>query len=366
MVAILSGLEAKLVEDVRGGDKPVFSVSRFDPFAGHEDDQRARPHLTSDDAKALDRQPLIEAVDIEYGAESFIRKGDRISNFIFVRGASSGFQKFETVDLHAGRFFTETELHAGKRVCVLAKATAEQLFPYEDPLGQTVRFDRGMFEIVGVFREYESLFGSMFESFAVVPYTTFERDFKRRWDSARLLCIPRSAEELDDAIASARAVMRVRHNLRPGDDDDFYLTTSDAVMEFISNVTGPMALVLTIIASIGLMVGGIGVLIIMLVSVTERTAEIGVRKALGATRREILWQFLIEAATLTFAGGLLGIAAGLGLAKGATNFIAFPFVMPVGWVLVAVAVSVGVGLVFGLYPANRAARLDPIAALRYE
>lgn len=365
MVAILSGLKAKLVQDVRGGDTPVFSVTRFDPFE-HSEDQRARKHLTAEDAKALERLREIDSVDIEYGTETFLRKGERISNFIFVRAASTAFQKFEAVDLDSGRFFTESEVHAGKRVCVLSKATADQIFPYDDPLGQTVRFEKGRFEVVGVFKKYDSLFGAMFESFAVVPYTTYERVFKQRWESARLHCIPRSASELPEAVASARAVMRVRHNLRPRDEDDFNITTSDAAMDFLGKITGPMALVLTIIASIGLMVGGIGVLIIMLVSVTERTSEIGVRKALGATRREILWQFLIEAATLTLAGGGVGIAAGLGLAKGATNFIAFPFVMPLGWVLVAVAVSAGVGLVFGLYPANRAARLDPIAALRYE
>jgi putative ABC transport system permease protein len=142
--------------------------------------------------------------------------------------------------------------------------------------------------------------------------------------------------------------------------------TSDAAATFIEDLTGPIALVLVVISSIGLMVGGIGVLIIMLVSVTERTAEIGIRKAVGASRREILWQFLLEAALLTSIGGTLGIAGGLLLAKAATQIISFPYMLPIMWIAIAVAVSAGLGLVFGLFPANRAARLDPIAALRYE
>jgi putative ABC transport system permease protein len=369
MVAILSGLEAKIVEDVKGGDAPIFSISKFDHIDGG--DWRAqlhRPKLTSEDAAALLEQPEIEDVEVAYGEGDgrVLRQGKNLARLIFVRGTNLSFQKFAMIELSDGRFFTEGELEAGRFVCVLAERTAREVFPYEDPVGRKVRIEDTDFEVIGVFGKYDSLFGAIAENFAVIPYTTYERHFAGKDESPQLNCFPASAEAVDEAVGAAEAVLRSRHHLPPGAKDDFSITTSDAAMEFVGKITGPVALVLVIISSIGLMVGGIGVLIIMLVSVTERTSEIGLRKAVGASRREILWQFLLEAATLTSIGGLLGIGGGLGLAKAATHLIAFPFVLPVAWIAIAVGVSAGLGLVFGLYPANRAARLDPIASLRYE
>ena len=295
-----------------------------------------------------------------------LRQGKNLARLIFVRGSNLSFQKFATVDLAAGRFFTEREMLASRDVCVLAERTAKEVFPFEDPVGRSVRIDDTEFEVVGVFGKYESLFGAIAENFAVIPYTTYERRLAWREESPQLNCFPVGAAALEPAVEATRAVLRSRHHLPPAAKDDFSILTSDAAMEFVGKITGPIALVLVIISSIGLMVGGIGVLIIMLVSVTERTAEIGLRKAVGASRREILWQFLLEAATLTMIGGVLGICGGLALAKAATHLIAFPFVLPIPWIAISVGVSAGLGLVFGLYPANRAARLDPIASLRYE
>jgi putative ABC transport system permease protein len=369
MVAILSGLEAKIVLDVKGGDAPIFSITRFDHVDGG--DWRAmlhRPKLTAEDAEALLAHPEIDAVEVAYGEGDgrVLRQGKNLARLIFVRGSNLSFQKFAMVDLSDGRFFTEAEMRAARNVCVLAERTAREVFPYEDPVGRRVRIEDTDFEVVGVFGKYESLFGAIAENFAVIPYTTYERRFANLDESPQINCFPASADSVETAVEAAQAVLRSRHHLLPAVADDFSITTSDAAMEFVGKITGPVALVLVLISSIGLMVGGIGVLIIMLVSVTERTSEIGLRKAVGASRREILWQFLLEAATLTSIGGLLGIGAGLGLAKAATQLIAFPFVLPVFWIAIAVAVSAGLGLVFGLYPANRAARLDPIASLRYE
>jgi putative ABC transport system permease protein len=369
MVAILSGLEAKIVSDVKGGDAPIYSVSRFDDTDGG--DWRAmlhRPKLTAEDAEAILSHPEVEAVEIEYGGGDgrVLHQGKNLARLIFVRGTNLSFQKFAVIDLSDGRFFTEAEMTAARNVCVLAERTAKEVFPYEDPVGRRVRIADTDFEVVGVFGKYDSLFGAIAENFAVIPYTTYERRFADRQESLMINCFPANTDSVEESVEATRAVLRSRHHLMPGAPDDFSILTSDAAMEFVGKITGPVALVLVIISSIGLMVGGIGVLIIMLVSVTERTAEIGLRKAVGASRREILWQFLFEAATLTLIGGVLGIAAGLGLAKGATQLIAFPFVLPVFWIAIAVGVSAGLGLVFGLYPANRAARLDPIASLRYE
>ncbi len=369
MVAILSGLKQKIVTDMKGGDTPIFSVTRFSHL--HDDsggEWRHRPMLTDLDADAIESLPEVSAIETRYGeGQGFsVEAGDKSARLIFVMGTNLAFQKFQMVDVEYGRFFTEGELHAGRPVCVLSERTAKDVFPGEDPVGKSVRIRDRDFSVVGVFAKYDSLFGGLFENFAVMPYTAYARFLKNPWESLMLHVFPASPELLEDAVGSVRSVLRARHHLLPRQDDDFAITTSDAALEFTQKITGPIALVLVIISSIGLMVGGIGVLIIMLVSVTERTREIGVRKAIGASRREILWQFLIEAGVLTLIGGTIGVCLGLLLARGASEVMSFPFVLPFFWIAIAVLVSASIGLIFGLYPANRAARLDPIESLRYE
>jgi len=369
MVAILSGLERKITDEIKGGETPIFSVSRFsDIDEGDGGDDSYHPKLTSLDADAIAALPEVGDVEFRYeeGDGHSVEHGDHEARLIFVIGTNLAFQNIQNVDLSSGRFFTDGEMRARHSVCVLAEATARDVFPGEDPLGKYVRISGKEWQVVGVFAKYDSLFGGLFENFAVVPYTTYERRLLSRWESPRINVFPRTPLELNDAINATTAILRASHHLQPGQPNDFAITTSDAAVEFTKTITGPIALVLVVISSIGLMVGGIGVLIIMLVSVTERTREIGVRKAIGASRREILWQFLIEAGLLTTIGGAIGVALGLLIADGASRAMGFPFVMPFGWVGIAVAVSTGIGLVFGLYPANRAARLDPIQSLRYE
>ncbi len=369
MVAILSGLSQKIRDDIKGGDTQIFSVSRFSHIddGGGNDDQYHRK-LDELDAAALHALPEVGEVEVRYdqGDGHSVEHGNHEARLIFVMGTNLAFQQIQRVDLEFGRFFTEGELNSARPVCVLAEATAKDVFPGEDAIGKNVRISGEEWQVVGVFTKYDSLFGGMFENFAVVPYTSYERRMLSRWESMRFNVFPRTPGQLSDAVGATRAVLRARHHLKPGDPDDFAITTSDAAVEFTEKITGPIGLVLVVISSIGLMVGGIGVLIIMLVSVTERTKEIGVRKAIGASRREILWQFLIEAAVLTTIGGAIGVALGLAMASGASQAMGFPFLLPIGWVAIAVGVSAGIGLVFGLYPANRAARLDPIEALRYE
>jgi putative ABC transport system permease protein len=367
MVAILSGFGQKITNEVKGGDVPIYSVTRFSHLDEGDNDQ-IRPKLYPRDAEDIARLPEVANIEIRYGNGHgrSIEHRDKQASLIFVMGTSLAFQEFQKVDIEFGRFFTEGELKTARPVCVLAERTAKDLFPGEGAVDKTIRVSGENYLVVGVFAHYDSLFGGLFENYAVVPYTTYEHRMRDKWESAQLNVFPVSAARIDDAIDSTRGLLRARHHLRPGQDDDFSITTSDAALEFTKKFTGPVALVLVLISSIGLMVGGIGVLIIMLVSVTERTREIGVRKSIGASRREILWQFLIESGVLTLIGGVIGIGLGLLIARAASKAMAFPFVLPLQWVGIAVVVSGGIGLVFGLYPANRAARLDPIESLRYE
>jgi putative ABC transport system permease protein len=367
MVAILSGFGQKITDEVKGGDVPIYSVTRFSHLDEGEDDQ-PRPKLLPLDAEEIGRLPEVANVEIRYGHGQgrSIEHGDKQARLIFVMGTNLAFQDFQKVDLEFGRFFTESEIRTARPVCVLAERTAKDLFPGEGAVDKTIRLSGEEYVVVGVFAHYDSLFGGLFENYAVVPYTTYENRLLGKWESAQFNVFPVSAAKIDEAIDSTRGLLRARHHLQPSQEDDFSITTSDAALEFTKKFTGPVALVLVLISSIGLMVGGIGVLIIMLVSVTERTREIGVRKSIGASRREILWQFLIESGVLTLIGGVIGIGLGLAIARAASKAMAFPFVLPLQWVGIAVVVSGGIGLVFGLYPANRAARLDPIESLRYE
>ena len=373
MVAILSGLSNKIEQDVIGGNTVVLEIRKFNFLGGDRavEQIRRRKNLTETDAMALTRIPHTGGVNIHYQQTRPLRHQGRKARIISILGTTTFFPQINNIFVSNGRFFTEFEMEHRRKVAVMGYSPAEELFPGQDPIGKFIRVGNEEYRIIGVFQQNESVFakvfGSLMENFIVIPYTSYERDFKFRREMIMVIqLIVEGKEYLDEVREEVRSSLRARRKVPPGKEDDFHLSTSDAALEFIQRITGPIGLVLVVISSIGLMVGGIGVMVIMLVSVTERTREVGIRKALGATRREIVWQFLIEAAVLTSIGGLLGILGGLGLALAITSLGGFPFALPMHWVLVAVVVSAGIGILFGIYPANRAAKLDPVDALRYE
>ena len=250
---------------------------------------------------------------------------------------------------------------------MIGAGPAEDLFPHVDPIGKRIRIRGQAMTVVGVYGERNHLFGGLADDFIVLPYTTFRGQWGDETDQVILAIVPEDGYSLEDTSDDIAALMRMRHGLRPANEDDFALSSADAVEELIGKFTGPIGLVLAVIASIGLMVGGIGVMNIMVVSVTQRTHEIGVRKAVGARRQDIRLQFLIEAMALSGAGGVIGILVGIGLGWVLTAFYpAMPVDVSAVWVFLGFTISVGVGLFFGYYPADRAAQLDPIAALRHE
>ncbi len=371
MVAILSGLGEKIAADIANTDRVVIYVTRYDIFVGGSyEDFAARPDIVPDDAAALGR--LCPSVD---RAEYYIETGGRMTLLhyrgrrtrpVAVIGTGPHFHTFYSIPLAEGRYFTESDIDHRRRVCVVAAGPARDLFSDVDPVGKRLRLGENLYEVVGSFAERRSLAGEMGENFIAIPYSTFLKDWKEERDTGYAMLTVNEGVRAETAMDEARAVMRVRRGLKPGEPDNFAVFSADAVQELVDRITGPIALALVIISSIGLLVGGIGVMNIMLVSVTERTREIGVRRAVGARRRDILLEVLIESGTLTGIGGVLGLILGGGGAAAIAALTRFPVVIRPEMVAIAVLFSVAIGVFFGLYPANRAARVDPVVALRLE
>ncbi|NUO79003.1 ABC transporter permease [candidate division KSB1 bacterium] len=367
MVATLAGLEKFLAQSISGNDTPVLALQKVDFLSGDGHDQwEKRKNFDITDKEALETLPHVRGVMVVYGDGTVAKYKDRKAQLMQVIGTNQPFLHVNSINIGEGRFFTQFEEDHRRKVGVLTDKSAGALFPEEDPIGKFIRIRNEEYQIVGVLAPQKTVFGGIFQNYIVIPFTAYERDFLWRWQGPEFRIIVESADYLSEVQDNVRALMRMRRKVPLGEPDDFALITSEAAMELTKKVTDAVALVLVVLASIALMVGGIGVMVIMLVSVTERTREIGIRKAIGATRRAVTWQFLIEAATLTGIGGILGIIGGIALAGLASVLLGFPFVLPIGWVLFSVMLSAAVGLFFGIFPARKAAKLDPIVALRYE
>ncbi|MFQ5718702.1 MAG: ABC transporter permease [Acidobacteriota bacterium] len=372
-VSILRGLSDKMAADISSSDNVVVNLLKFDILGGDvdPDEIQGRPDLTPGDWDAI--QEEIEAVGMvdfqqqDGGRMYLAHYGDKRTRPMAVAGASPSFPQIYRIPLASGRFFTRDELARNRRVAVLGKGALEDLFPNIDPVGKRIRLGGHAYEVVGGFQSRESLFGAIADNFVTIPFTAYRKDFaQKRRDQASISMVPAPGFTVEDVVNDVRGLMRGRRKLRPAQEDNFALVPTDRIQGFVKSLTGPVGVALTVIASIGLMVSGIGVMAIMLVSVTERTREIGIRKAIGASRLDVLWQFLTEAVVLTGLGGVVGTLAGLGVARLVSVRTGFPSTVPVTWIAIAVAVSAVVGLGFGMYPAARAARLDPVDAMRTE
>jgi putative ABC transport system permease protein len=251
-------------------------------------------------------------------------------------------------------------------VTVFSTGLAEALFPGVDPVGRSVRIGGDQFTIVGVYEQAPNLFSGTAPIWARVPPTTALKRLEVDEDWMSLLVVTAPTATQERAMDDVTVALRTARGLRPAEENNFTLIRQEAFLELFNRITGAFFLVMLVLSSIGLMVGGVGVVAIMMISVTERTREIGVRKALGATRREILWQFLVESVTVTVIGGLIGLAVGGTGAMLLAAFTPIPAEVPLWSVAAAIAVSAVTGIGFGVYPANRAARLDPVEALRHE
>ncbi len=395
MTALIRGFDESLRDSIRElGPKTIF-VAKFSGIsfaAGKEFTELIkRPVLTVADAKAIAREcPSVAMVDVWLGAwgqptqERAYYRGKRTKE-LAVFGATQNFAAVNFLKLEAGRFFNEGEVQRRRRVAVLGQTPYLSLFEHLDPIGKKIRIGQDEYTVIGVAGKRPSPGGFNLgaDDFIVIPYTTHEKYYGRtggseqirvrgarvseaQFRSAMIAVVPREEASREQAMEEVREVMRVRHGLRLDQPDDFDLITQDAALKVWDQVSQATFLALVVISSIALMVGGIGVMAIMTISVTERTREIGIRKALGARRREILWQFLAEAVFLTSAGGVMGILFGSAIGLVVHWATQFPVSLPWWSFALGLGFSASVGIFFGLYPAIRAARLDPIEALRYE
>ena len=339
-----------------------------------------RPNLSIADADAIEASPLIQTVAIQVGGGPASRQermtyGNNATKRMVVIGATANFGTTNSIPLEGGRIFTESEVERRRMVIILGNAPARALFPNTDPIGKKVRAGKGEYTVVGVYgKRPNPLGGSQADEFAVVPWTSWQkvygadgfRIFGIVHRDVTIIAIPREGVPQADAIREVEEIMRARHGLRLDQESDFDIGTQDALFKFWDQLSSAVFLALVVISSIALMVGGIGVMAIMTISVTERTREIGVRKALGARRVEVLWQFLLEAAFLTSVGGVIGIVFGAVIGWLINVLSGFPISMPWWSFAIGLGFSASVGIFFGIFPAFKAARMDPIEALRYE
>jgi putative ABC transport system permease protein len=386
ITSLLRGFEESFKDLIRQIGPDTIFVQKYSgiSMAASGADRTAilrRPNITPADADAIEEAPSIMMVDVTLGTMGGVQQ-ERVyyrnqrTKAMIVIGTSERWPFVNQLAIESGRFFNSGEFQRRQNVVVIGQTAKNALFPVEDPIGKIVRVGLFRYTVIGVVAKRPSPggFDMGVDDFVVVPHTTYQKQYGIRANvvargimrSAQIAAVPREGVPREQAIREVEEIMRVRHGLRLDQPNDFDIVTQDAVLEFFDQITQYVFLALVALSSIALMVGGIGVMSIMTISVTERTREIGVRKALGARRVEVLWQFLLEAVFLTSAGGLLGIGVGSGIALGIHWLTGFPVSLPWWSFAIGIGFSAGVGIFFGMVPAIRASRLDPIEALRYE
>jgi putative ABC transport system permease protein len=377
MVSFVAGFDRSVAKAFSSFGTHLVQFQKFEPrFGGPGDvpeEERNRRDLTLEDAAALKKlATLAAAVSPEryFYTTTEVRAGRELANNPVIVGATPEYTLANNSTVQDGRFLIDADVRHAARAAVLGADVVDALFPLQDPIGREVTLDGRDFEVVGVLDRKGSFLGGSNDNLLIIPITTFDEQYPEvrdgGGDTIHIATVPSRPEDIDALIEQETAILRTRRKLRFNQENDFATFTSMGMLNNFRQITGGVAAVMILIAGISLVVGGVGVMNIMLVNVTQRTREIGLRKALGGTRRDIAIQFLAEAVTLTGVGGLLGIAFGLGIALLARVAFDFEAAAPLWSVLLGFGVSTAVGLAAGLWPAIKAARQDPIEALRYE
>jgi putative ABC transport system permease protein len=374
MVAIVTGFNNNVIGNLQafGANRIEFQKyeDRFGPNA--PDEERRRKNLTVEDAEALRRALPAATVSSLVGytdAVIHVKNGNLEANGPYVLGADEFYPTGTAYNVGRGRFFTPEEVKHSALVVVLGAEVQEAIFPKQDPIGQDITVDGLRYNVVGVLEKKGAQFGWSPDNKVVLPYGSFDRQFGFvvRTGGVNLNVVPKRVEDLDAVIETSVAVLRARRKVPFNKPNDFAVITPDQLISQFKAITGGITGAMVFVALISLLIGGVGVMNIMLISVTQRTREIGVRRAVGALRRDVVGQFLVEAVTLSTIGGALGVVLGLLISAAVKAAVpALPTAMPLWSPVVGLLVSMGVGIVFGSYPAVKASRLDPIQALRWE
>jgi putative ABC transport system permease protein len=370
VVSLVQGMNGyvtnAIVSDV-GADN--FTIQRYPVIRTQEDEERTRnnPMITMDEATAVSRwSDNIAAVAGQASAAARMTYGSQAIDGAQVQGVSRDYVFFDTFSAERGRLINPAEIETNRPVAVLGWDVADKLFGQANPLDKTVAINGQHFRVVGVSEKKGSVFGNSQDNFAIIPLGLFRKMFGQRMGSLQLVVRPRNPDLIQPAMDDATVALRVQRRLRPKDPDNFGIFTAGSLLDLYHTATNGIFAVLIGVVALSLVVGGIVIMNIMLMVVSERTREIGLRKALGARRRDIIWQILTESVTLSTFGGMVGTALGFVAAVIISKASPLPASVQAWSVAIGIGITAIVGLFFGLYPAMRAARLDPIEALRRE
>ena len=371
IMTIITMLQNSIEDGLSMLSKNTFQIQKHEPMQGpgHNRSDRNRKDITIDEALRL-RELLTSAQYV--GAEQWqfgkvVKFGNLETNpNISVAGATVDAMRTNDWNVDYGRDLRENDVEYSANVCLLGPEVVDKIFPNLNPIGQTVRVDNQPLKVIGVLQKQPAMFGESRDNYIVMPITTWQSIYGKYGRSVNITVTAASKESYNDVIEAAVGHFRKIRKVPVGEPDDFYIFSNESMITQVNTITGPIKIGALAVSLVALIAAGIGIMNIMLVSVTERTKEIGIRKAIGAKRSSILIQFLIEAVILCLVGGITGIAFGIGIGNFAGSFLNAPMAIPYDWVMIGITMCVIVGLIFGTYPAYKAANLDPIEALRYE
>ncbi len=392
IAALITGIRTSVMEGFESSGPENFGVMRFDFTAARLSMASGRPPwadnpvIEPEEAERIGRLPGVDIGLYNFQFSTTMAVDAHRVNGVMSQAFSSGWPAYQPGTFAAGRDFTPQEVAQGRPLVVLSLSLAEKLFGELDPVGRKIRvravpdfFTMMMggssssasstseaFTVVGVFEPEDNIFASAMEDLAVFPYQAAIKRLKTSIDQATIWIVPKPSVPTAQVIDQVIGTMRSMRGLRPRDENDFAIMRSDQLIEMFNTFTGVFLMIMLALSSVGLLVGGIGVIGIMMIAVTERTREIGIRKAVGATRQEIMWQFLVESAVLTLLGGVAGLIIGAVGAEAVAAYTPIPALIPLWAIFTAMAMAIVTGVLFGIAPAYRASRLDPITALRYE
>lgn len=371
IMTIITMLQNSIEDGLAMLSKNTFQIQKFDIIQTHarERSQRNRKDITIEEAERL-KEMLTQAIYV--GAEQWkggkvIKYGNKETNpNNHVGGQTIDAMRTNDFNVEVGRTFREDDIQNSTNVCILGKEVVDKLFPNIDPLNQIVRVDNRPLRVIGLMEKQPEMFGESHDNYVLVPITTWQAMYGKYSSSVNIMVTAPSKESYNDVIEAAIGHFRKIRKVEAGEPDDFSIFSNESMITQVNDITGPIKIGALAVSLVALIAAGVGIMNIMLVSVTERTREIGIRKAVGARKSSILTQFLIEAIILCLVGGAVGIIIGIAIGNLAGSFLSAQFAIPTDWVIIGISMCIIVGLIFGTYPAYKAANLDPIESLRYE